>query len=48
MQLVLSGHEHDYERSVLHFVDIAIWDDHLLLRAMTRDALVFDEVELTP
>jgi hypothetical protein len=79
VQLVLSGHEHDYQRSrpidgvtyvisgaggrtrgtgeeaftaaswsVLHFVDIAVWEDRLLLRAMTQDATVFDEIELSP
>ncbi len=79
VQLVLSGHEHDYQRSVpidgvtyvisgaggrtrgtgeeaftvtsyavYHYVDVNIWSDRLLLRAVDQDARVFDEVEISP
>jgi Icc-related predicted phosphoesterase len=78
VQLVLSGHDHDYQRSMPidgatyvvsggasgtrrtgeddftatsyswhHFVDIAITDDQLVLRAVGQDGTVFDEVVLT-
>ncbi len=76
VDLVLSGHDHDYQRSVtidgvtyvvsgggarlrptgaaeftafsasvLHFVEIAVWDDRLELRAVGHDG-VFDSVRL--
>lgn len=75
VQLVLSGHDHDYQRSepiegvtyvvsggggrtrgtgeedftaaswsVLHFVDLNVWHDQMLLRGVTQDDLAFDEV----
>ena len=75
VQLVLSGHEHDYQRStpingvtyiisgaggrtrgtgedtftavswsVLHFTDVNVYRDHLLVRAVDQDARGFDEV----
>ena len=75
VQLVLSGHEHDYQRStpingvtyiisgaggrtrgtgedtftavswsVLHFTDVNVYRDHLLVRAIDQDARGFDEV----
>lgn len=75
VQLVLSGHEHDYQRStpiggvtyvisgaggrtrgtgeedftaaswsVLSFVDLNVFPDRLVLRAVTQDARGFDEV----
>jgi 3',5'-cyclic AMP phosphodiesterase CpdA len=74
VQLVLSGHDHDYQRSEVidgvtyvvsgaaagtrrtatrdftavsfswhHFVEIAIFDDHLVLRAVNQDLRVADE-----
>ncbi len=77
VQLVLSGHDHDYQRSVpvggityvvsgggsstrrtgtadftavayaaQHYTDIAIYPDHLLLRAVDGEGMVFDEVRL--
>ncbi|MGA7759321.1 MAG: metallophosphoesterase [Ilumatobacteraceae bacterium] len=77
VQLVISGHDHDYQRSVPiegttyvvsgagsgtrrtgeddftavayswhHFLDIAITDDQLVLRAVGQDGSVFDEVVL--
>jgi predicted phosphodiesterase len=77
VQLVLSGHDHDFQRSrtidgvtyvvsgaggrtrgtgeedftaaswsVLHFVDLAVFEDHLLVRAITQDGRVFDEVTI--
>jgi 3',5'-cyclic AMP phosphodiesterase CpdA len=77
VQLVLSGHDHDYQRSVpidgvtyvvsgagsgtrrtaersftavsysfLHFLDIGITGDRLLLRAVDRDGRVADEVTI--
>jgi hypothetical protein len=77
VQLVLSGHDHDYQRSKMingvtyvvsgaaagtrrtgsksftavsfswhHFVDIAIFSDHLTLRAVNQDDRVADEVTL--
>lgn len=77
VQLVLSGHDHDYQRSIvidgvtyvvsgagsgtrrtadrsftevsysfLHFLDIAVYDDHLLLRAVDRDGRVADEASI--
>ena len=77
VQLVLSGHEHDYQRSipingvtyiisgaggrtrgtgedtftaaswsVLHFTDVNVYRDHLLVRAIDQDAQAFDEVEI--
>jgi predicted phosphodiesterase len=79
VQLVLSGHDHDYQRSTPidgvtyvvsgaaagtrrtgeddftevsfswhHFVEIAIWPDHLLLRAINQDLRVADEATLSP
>jgi 3',5'-cyclic AMP phosphodiesterase CpdA len=79
VQLVLSGHDHDYQRSKPiggvtyvvsgaaagtrrtgsasftaesfswhHFVDIAVYDDHLLLRAVNQDGRVADETVLRP
>lgn len=79
VQLVLAGHDHDYQRSeaidgttyvvsgagsrtrptsradftavswsTQHFVDIQVWDDHLLLQAVAQDGLVYDTVELLP
>jgi 3',5'-cyclic AMP phosphodiesterase CpdA len=77
VQLVLSGHEHDYQRSVpirgvtyvisgaggrtrgtgeasftaaswavLHFTDVNVYADHILLRAVDQDARMFDQVEI--
>lgn len=77
VQLVLSGHEHDYQRSdpiggvtyvvsgaggrtrgtgeapftaaswsVLHFVDVNVYADHLLVRAIDQDGRAFDEVTI--
>lgn len=74
VQLVLSGHEHDYQRSVpidgvtyvisgaggrtrgtgeeaftassyavLHFVELNVYDDTIVLRAMTQEPQIFDE-----
>lgn len=79
VQLVLSGHEHDYQRShpvngvtyVVsggaadtrrtgrddftarsvswhHFVDLNVFADHLLLRAVNQSGRVFDEVTIPP
>ena len=79
VQLVLSGHEHDYQRSrpingvtyVVsgaaadtrrtgreeftavsgswhHFVDLSVFDDHLLLRAVNQRGRVFDQVRMSP
>ncbi len=79
VQLVLSGHDHDYQRSVpmdgvtyvvtgaasgtrrtgeaeftavsfswLHFVDIAVFADRLVLRSVGQDLRVGDEWTLTP
>jgi hypothetical protein len=79
VQLVLSGHDHDYQRSKVingvtyvvsgagagtrrtgeadftevswswhHFLDIGIFDDRLVLRAVNQDGRVADEVTLTP
>jgi predicted phosphodiesterase len=79
VQLVLSGHDHDYQRSKVlggvtyvvsgaaagtrrtgeasftavsfswhHFVDIAVFDDRLVLRAVNQDARVADEAVLRP
>ena len=75
VQVVFSGHEHDYERSnpingviyivtgaasrtrrtgqddftavaysTHHFVDLNVFDDHLLIRAIDQDGEQFDEV----
>lgn len=77
VQLVLAGHDHDYQRSTpirgvtyvvsggaaklrttaradytavswstYHFVDVAAWPDHLLLRAVGQDGRVFDTVTI--
>jgi 3',5'-cyclic AMP phosphodiesterase CpdA len=77
VQLVLSGHEHDYQRSRVingvtyvvsgaatdtrrtgkddftafaaswhHFVDLAVWEDHMLVRAVNQTVRVFDAVAL--
>jgi 3',5'-cyclic AMP phosphodiesterase CpdA len=76
VQLVLSGHDHDYQRSVvdgvtyvvsgaggstrgtgeegftvvswsvLHFVDLNVFGDRLVLRAITQDGRVFDEATI--
>ena len=79
VQLVLSGHDHDYQRSEViggvtylvsgaaagtrrtgeedftavsfswhHFVDIAVYDDELVVRAVNQDGRVADEVALAP
>lgn len=79
VQLVLSGHEHDYQRSEpiddvtyvvsgagsgargtgdadftamswsdVHFLDITVYRDRLLLRAVTRDVRVGDEATIRP
>lgn len=79
VQLVLSGHEHDYQRSVpvdgvsyvvsgaagrtrgtgedtftavsyavYHFVDVNVFADRMLVRAVDQDARVFDEFEIAP
>ncbi len=79
VQLVLSGHDHDYQRSfeqngvtyvvsggaaktrktaeadftaaawsTLHFVDLAVWDDRMELRAVDQDGRVFDEAVILP
>lgn len=79
VQLVLSGHDHDYQRSEVidgvtyvvsgaaagtrrtssedftavsfswhHFVDIGIWPDRLILRAVNQDGRVADEVTIAP
>jgi hypothetical protein len=75
VQLVLSGHDHDYQRSepiggvtyvvsggggrtrgtgeedftaaswsVLHFVDVNVWPDRMIVRGVTQEARAFDEV----
>lgn len=77
VQLVLSGHDHDYQRSrpidgvtyivtgaggltrgtgeewftevswaVLHFLDVNVFEDHMLVRAIDQDGMAFDEVEI--
>ena len=77
VQLVLSGHDHDYQRSepiegvtyvvsgaaaktrltsradftesawsVLHWLEIEVWPDHLELRAVSQDGLVFDRATI--
>jgi 3',5'-cyclic AMP phosphodiesterase CpdA len=77
VQLVLSGHDHDYQRNVEmdgvtyvvtggaagtrrtaeedftevsfswhHFVDVAVFDDRLVLRAVNQDQRVADEVTI--
>ena len=79
VQLVLSGHDHDYQRSKVidgvtyvvtggaagtrrtgergftaesfswhHFVDIAVFRDRLVLRAVNQDRRVADEVTIRP
>ncbi len=79
VQLVLTGHDHDYQRtrpihgvtyivsggaaqlrptnladfsvvawSTYHFVDIAVWDDHLELRAIDHQLDIIDEVVVEP
>lgn len=79
VQLVLSGHDHDYQRSIeidgvtylvsgaasgtrrtgtesftavsysfLHFVDIAVWNDRLVVRAVGADGRVADEATILP
>lgn len=79
VQLVLSGHDHDYQRSQViggttyvvtgaasgtrrtssasftetsfswhHFVEVAVFDDALVLRAINQDGRVGDEVVLDP
>jgi predicted phosphodiesterase len=79
VQIVFSGHEHDYQRSdpingvtyivtgaasrtrptgvadytavaysTHHFVDLNIYDDHILLRAIDQDGEQFDEVVIPP
>jgi hypothetical protein len=79
VQLVLSGHEHDYQRSVPidgvtyvvsgaagrvrgtgedgftavsyavhHFLDINVFAETMLVRAIDQDARVFDEFEIAP
>lgn len=79
VQLVLSGHDHDYQRSevingvtyvvsgagsgrrltgteaftevayaFVHFLDIAAYDDRLVVRAVGSDGTVADEFEIVP
>jgi 3',5'-cyclic AMP phosphodiesterase CpdA len=79
VQLVLSGHDHDYQRSTPingvtyvvtgaaagtrrtgeddftavsfswhHFVEVAIWNDRLVLRAVNQDLRVADEAVIPP
>ncbi len=79
VQLVLSGHDHDYQRSLeqngvtyvvsggaakirktakaeftaaawstFHFVDLAVWDDRMELRAVDQYGRVFDEAVILP
>jgi predicted phosphodiesterase len=79
VQLVLSGHDHDYQRSKMiegvtyivsgagagtrrtgeksftevsfswhHFLDIAVFEDHLVVRPVNQDRRVADEVTLLP
>jgi 3',5'-cyclic AMP phosphodiesterase CpdA len=79
VQLVLSGHDHDYQRSevingvtyvvsgagsgarrtgsedftavsyaFLHFVDVAAYDDRMVVRAVGTDRSVADEFTLVP
>ena len=79
VQLVLSGHDHDYQRSEVingvtyvvtgaaagtrrtgeadftavsfswhHFVEVAIWNDRLVLRAVNQDLRVADEAVIPP
>jgi hypothetical protein len=79
VQVVFSGHEHDYQRtdpidgvtyivsgaasearrtgiedftavawSTHHFVDLNVFDDHLLIRAIDQDGEQFDEVVVWP
>lgn len=79
VQLVLSGHDHDYQRSfeqngvtyivsgaaaktrktakadftavawsTFHFVDLAVWDDRMELRAVDQDGRVFDKAVILP
>jgi UDP-2,3-diacylglucosamine pyrophosphatase LpxH len=79
VQLVLSGHDHDYQRSLPvnevvyvvsggvarsrrtgeedftavsfswhHFVDLSVFDDHLLIRAVNQDRRVADEATIPP
>jgi hypothetical protein len=79
VQIVFSGHEHDYQRtdpihgvtyivtgaasrtrptavadhtavaySTHHFVDLNVYDDHILLRAIDQDGEQFDEVVIPP
>lgn len=79
VQLVVSGHDHDYQRShpmdgttyvvsgggsstrrtgtadftavafaVQHFVDIAVYPEHVLLRAIAEDGRAFDEAWIDP
>ena len=79
VQLVLSGHEHDYQRTVAvngvtyvvsgaaadsrrsgrdeltarsvswhHFVDLAVFDDHLLVRGVNQSGRVFDRASVPP
>lgn len=79
VQLVLSGHDHDYQRSEViggvtyvvsgaaagtrrtgeddftavsfswhHFVEVAVFDDRLVVRAVNQDMRVADEAEITP
>lgn len=79
VQLVLSGHDHDYQRSVaidgvtyvvsgaasgtrrtgsdsftaasysyLHFLDIAVFADHLVVRSVGADGRVADEATILP
>lgn len=76
VQLVFSGHDHDYQRSfvngityvvsgaggrtrgtgeddytivswsVLHFVEVNVFDDRLVLRAVTQSGRIFDEATI--
>ena len=79
VQLVLTGHDHNYQRSavisgttyvvsgaaanstpsgaadftvfstsIYHFVDIGVWADHLVLRAIDQEGRVIDSVRINP
>jgi 3',5'-cyclic AMP phosphodiesterase CpdA len=79
VQLVLAGHDHDYQRtrpiggvtyvvsggaatlrptgradfteaaaSTLHFLDLAVYDRELVVRAVDQRGRIFDEVAITP
>ena len=79
VQLVLSGHDHDYQRSItmdgvnyvvsgagsgtrrtgrsdftaesfawLHFTDIGVYEDRMVVRSVSEDLEMADEVEIAP